>query len=127
MDERIEQEIALLREIYSNLQYQDRWVLVPGYALPDGWSPSPADVAFIIREGFPGVSPYGIYVPSGLRYNGKNPNNYSEPAPTQPPFGGTWGIFSWEAVDWRPTADARNGHNLVTWVQGFIRRFQEGA
>lgn len=126
MDRRIEQELALLRGIHPNLRYHDRWALIPQYELPAGWSPAVLDVVFFIRQGFPGVSPYGIYVPAGIRYNGQQPKNYKEPAPQQPPFEGSWGVFSWEAADWRPTANPRNGHNLVNWVQGFAHRFKEG-
>ena len=126
MDARIEEELALLRQVYADLQYRDRWVLIPNYPLPPGWSVSASNVAFFIRQGFPGVSPYGIYVPMGLRFNGAKPNNYDDNAGTQPPFGGTWGVFSWEAADWRPTANPRHGHNLINWVQGFAERFREG-
>lgn len=126
MKERIDLELALLRGVYPDVAYNDRWVLVPKYPLPPGWSSGVSDTAFFIRDGFPGVSPYGIYVPAGLRFNGATPNNYAEPAGTQPPFGGTWGIFSWEAVEWHPTADPKNGHNLLNWVQGFAQRFREG-
>ena len=78
---------------------------------------------------FPGASPYGFYVPAGLRYNWQTPGNYTEPASTQPPFGGSWGFFSWSIPGWRPTAtpDPVRGYSLLSWAKGFTTRFQEGA
>jgi hypothetical protein len=69
-------------------------------------------------------------VPGGLTCNGQHPDNYTEPAATQPPFGGTWGLFSWSTVDgqWRATAepDPVRGYSLLSWVSGFAERFKEG-
>ena len=129
MQERIEQELALLRRVYPNLESKGRWVRIPSYLLPPGWGQTTVDVAFLIKEGHPGTPPYGIYVPAGIRFKEILPNNYTEPASEQPPFGGTWGIFSWqpEDGDWRPTTDLSEGANLLNWVQGFAKRFQEGA
>ncbi len=86
-------------------------------------------MAFPIPVGYPGTPPYGIYVPAGILFNSMRPKDYTEPAPSQPPFGGTWGIFSWTLGDgqWRPAADAASGPNLVNWVLGFGVRFREGT
>ena len=65
-------------------------------------------------------------MPAGILFKGEKPDNYTEPAGSQPPFDGTWGIFSWEAADWRGTADPRTGHNLLNWVLGITKRFEEG-
>lgn len=126
VEPRIEQELALLRGVYPDLAHQDRWVHIPVFSLPPGWDRPSTEVVFFIRDGFPGVSPYGIYVPVGLRHGGKPPRNYKEPAKPQPPFAGDWGVFSWEAANWRATADVVSGHNLVNWVHGFANRFREG-
>ncbi len=97
MQERMEQELALLQKRYPNLEYraEDRWLRIPGYPLPEGWNRPSTDVAFLIPVGYPVTPPYGICVPAGLLFNGVRPDNYSEPAGTQPPFGGTWGQLSW--------------------------------
>lgn len=130
MEERIQQELLLLRSRYSALEYvaEGHWVRIPGYPLPKGWSATSTDVAFPVPVAFPGTPPYGIYAPVGLTFNGQRPANYSEPAGTQPPFGGTWGVFSWAPADgaWRPTADPATGSNLLNWVVGFGTRFREG-
>lgn len=130
MRERIEQELALLRQRYPDLEYREdgRWVRVPSYRLPAGWNRASTDVAFQIPTGFPGTPPYGIYVPAGLTFNSAGLANYTEPAASQPPFGGTWGLFSWTTLDgqWRATADLIDGYTLLNWVTGFADRFREG-
>jgi hypothetical protein len=97
MQERIRQELELLRHRFDDLEYVEvgHWVKVPGYRLVSGWNRPETGVAFQIPVGYPGTPPYGIYVPSAILFNTAKPNNYVEPAPTRPPFSGTWGIFSW--------------------------------
>jgi hypothetical protein len=129
---RIEQELALLRSRFRNVEYAvaGHWTRVKDYrVLHPGWTPGITDVAFQIPESYPGTQPYGIFVPSGMRYLGNLPANYQESASNQPPFGGTWGIFSWAPDDgqWRPTTDLVSGTNLLNFVLGFNDRFSEGA
>lgn len=132
MKERIDKELALLRQHYPDLEYREegRWVRVPAYPLPAGWSAAATDVAFQIPVNFPGAPPYGIYTPSDLRIDGNKPDNYTEPAQTQPPFGGSWALFSWSTTDgqWRATSqpDPARGYTLLAWVRGFAARFAEG-
>lgn len=130
MQERIEQELVLLRGRWPDLDYRPdgQWIRIPGYPLPSGWNRTTTDVAFQVHVSHPGTPPYGIYVPAGLSFNGQRPDNYTEPAPTQPPFGGVWGIFSWAPAegDWRPTANPATGSNLLNWAVGFATRFREG-
>lgn len=129
MRERIEQELALLRKRYPNLEYKEegQWVRIPAYPLCEGWSRTSTDVVFQIPVGYPGTSPYGIYTPSGLKFNGSPPDNYTDPAPNRPTFEGTWAIFSWQ-IDgqWRATSDLLTGSNLLNWVLTFADRFREG-
>jgi hypothetical protein len=103
-------------------------VRIPGQKTGPGWSSETIDVAFLIQEGHPAAAPYGIYVPAGLRFNGQKPENFTEPAENQPPFGGRWGIFSWQPDEnaWKPHADITKGANLLNWVLGFGDRFREG-
>ena len=132
MQERIDKELALLRRSYPDVEYQPegRWVRVPAYPLPPGWSRATTDVAFDIPSEFPGGPPYGIYVPAGLTFKGQCPENYTEPSSKQPPFGGTWGVLSWTTLDgrWRATVepDPTRGYSLLSWVKGYAVRFREG-
>ncbi len=130
MQERIDQELVLLRGRWPDLDYrpEGQWLWIPGYPLSPGWNRTATDVAFQIHVSHPGTPPYGIYVPAGLTFSGQRPDNYTEPAPAQPPFGGVWGIFSWAPADgeWRATAEPRTGANLLNWAVGFAARFREG-
>ena len=129
MDARIEQELGLLRCRWAELRYEagGRWVLLPAYSLPAGWNRTSTDIVFQIQANHPGAAPYGFYTPTGLLHGGHALSNYQAPAPTQPPFGGQWGIFSWSPEDWQPHADIRAGSNLFTWAQSFSQRFLQGA
>src|SRR5271166_2618225 len=97
VQERINLELGMVRKRFPGLEYRPdgQWVLIPKYSLPSGWSLSETSLAFQIPVQYPASPPYGIYVPMGLLFNGQQPNSYSQPAPTQPPFGGVWGVFSW--------------------------------
>src|SRR5260370_183044 len=127
MQERIRQELELLLRRFPDLEYVEAgpWTKVPNYRLFPGWNRPETDVVFQIQVGYPGRAPYGIYANAGIVFNSTRPNNYTEPAPTQPPFSGNWGIFSWAPADgqWRPTANLSTGSNLLNWLLGFGDRF----
>jgi hypothetical protein len=128
MQERIQEELALLRKSYPDTEYvpDGQWVRIRKYPLATGWNSENTEVVFQIPAGYPGAHPYGIYVPAGLLYQGARPQNYTEPAQTKPPFQGTWGIFSWQPANWSPSAKIVSGSNLWSWVRGFSARFKEG-
>jgi hypothetical protein len=129
--ERILEEFELLRKQYPRVEYVEvgHWVRIPGFPLSGTWNRIETDAVFQIPAGYPGTPPYGFYVPVGIRVNSVVPGSYSEPAGSQPPFPGVWGMFSWAPADgeWRPTANLSSGSNLSNWVRGFADRFREGA
>lgn len=128
MEERIDQELSLLRQRYPGLEYRPdgRWVRIPAYPLPAVWSRSSTDVAFQVPVGYPGTPPYGICTPAGLLFDGHPPDNCT-PADPMPPFGGSWTRFSWQPEDaWQPAAEITAGSNLLNWVVGFAERFRQG-
>ncbi len=129
MEDRVEQELRLLRSRWPGLRYDHggRWVFLPSYSLQRGWNRASTDLVFQVQVNHPGAAPYGFFTPSGLLHDGRVPTNYQDPAPTQPPFGGSWAMFSWSPEDWQPQADIGAGSNLFTWAQSFTRRFLEGA
>ncbi len=130
MDERIEEELALLRSRFPDMVYEPngRWVKLPAYPFANGWNRERDDVAFQIQANHPAAAPYGIYVRSGLRFEEAVPGNYTEPAKTAPPFGGPWGLLSWTTEDaWQPKVPASKGSNLLNWAIGIGQRFQGGA
>ena len=129
MTERIQAELALIRQAFPDAMYQEVgcWVCLPSYPLPEGWNRVATDVAFQISDGYPTAPPYGFYVHSGIQFKEAIPNNYTDTASNKPPFEGTWGQFSWTPKEWKATGDVRRGSNLLQWARGFADRFQEGA
>ena len=135
MRDRIEQELALLRERYPDIEHQEHagedWFRLPHYHFPEGWcingEPiSEAPIVFKIGAAYPSGEPYGFAAPAGINFKGSSPGNPG--SPVSPPFDGSWQHFSW-APDgsWAPTAEVRNGSNLSTWARSFARRLEEGA
>ena len=131
MPKRIAQELDLIRQVYEGVEYrkQGDWFYVPSYNLPEGWNWGTTAVAFQTNVSYPVQPPYGFYVPAGIRFQGKSPDNYDEPAGNAPPFDGQWGFFSWsvEEGDWQPGIEVTSGTNLLDWVDGLANRFREGA
>lgn len=126
---RVQAELELLRQRYPSLDVNGVWVRIPGFPLPAGWNRPSTDVAIQIPQNYPGGPPYGIYVPSGLKFKEQMPSEYQDVAANQPPFGATWGVFSWtpESGTWaQPTQDIVSGPNLLNWVTGFKARFDQG-
>jgi hypothetical protein len=131
MNDRIKEELELLRRSYSNIEYSDvgQWVKISDYPIPAGglWNRQTTDACFQIPLGYPVTPPYGFYVTSGILCGGNPPNSYQEPAQNSPPFQGTWGFFSWQQdSSWLPKADLRTGSNLLNFVKTFRDRFMEG-
>ena len=135
MRPRIEQELALLRQHYGEVEHVevagDDWFMLPRYLLPPGWrikdvSVEHIPVVFLVGPGHPGALPYGFMGPEGINFNGAPPTNIGGP-PKPPPFAGAWTHFSWSVDDWAVTADIARGSNLLSWARGFAQRFREGA
>lgn len=126
----IDDAVVHLRRYYPVLDYHadGAWVRIPEYQLPGGWIGTTTAVAFQIPLAVV-APPYGFYVPAGIQCGGKTPqNNYREPSEKQPPFGGSWGMFSWQPVEnqWVVAGNAL-GANLLSWVRSFAQRFGEGV
>jgi hypothetical protein len=131
MLERIEQEVSLLRKYYPDLSVDagERWIKIPNYILPVGmsWNKKIMDICIEIRTGYPGTPPYGIYVPSDLRYDGKELLSWQPIANNQPSFPGPWAMISWSPEgQWMPGSDIITGSNLLNFVLSFADRFKEG-
>ena len=126
-NERIEQEVALLRQRFPRLERQGDWIKLPGYPLPPGWNRDKTDVAFVIPPTYPGAPPYGFLVPVGLRCGEKQPGSYTEPSGEPLPFDGQWAKFSWSPEDgqWLAKEPVTAGRNLLNWAEGIANRFRE--
>ncbi len=128
-NERIEQEVTLLRQRFPHLERQGDWIRLPDYHLPEGWNRAKTDIAFMIPPGYPGTPPYGFFVPIGLRCGESKPGSYAEPSQEPVPFDSDWAKFSWSPEDgqWLPKEPITAGRNLLNWAEGIAARFREAS
>lgn len=135
MRRRIEGEVDLLRRCYAEIEHKEHagedWFRIPGYPFPPGWSIgdiaiTEAPVVFKVAATYPGGQPYGFLAPSGIKFRGAAPKNSGSAVGV--PFDGSWWQFSW-APDgtWSPTANVREGSNLLAWARSFAQRLEEGT
>jgi hypothetical protein len=126
--------MALARAFYPGLEHKEHagvdWFRVPDYRFPPGWqigekAIDSAPIVFSLVSTYPGGEPYAFAAPAGINFKGQPPGNPGSAA--SPPFEGTWQYFSWAPDGWFPSADPREGANLLTWVRSFARRLEEGA
>ena len=129
MNPRFAEEIRLLRIHYEAVEHKEmdgqHWFQISGFYTPEEWSPNVITVAFSVTSGYPGVKPYGFYVPENLVY--KSQSLAGGTASHQPPFAGQWKFISWDPIEWQPAAEVRTGSNLWGWVRSFRGRLLEGA
>ncbi len=130
MEGRIKKEIELLKKHFKKVHFakNGQGILIEDYKIPADlpWNSQLTNVCFKIPDGYPGTPPYGFYVPKGILCDGHVPESYKESADNKPPFPGEWGFFSWEQVNWHPTADLVSGTNLLNFVMSFRERFKGG-
>ena len=126
MQERVTQEIALLKEKYSNLVHGQNydWVMIPDFPLPDGYNRQTTKLLFLIPNAYPHTAPDCFYVEIGLRLsNGNLPSNYNEEMNV--PVGGPWGYFSWHPEIWQPADEIQKGDNLLSFIKVVNLRLRE--
>lgn len=126
MQERITQEIALLKEKYPNLQHGQSydWVMIPDFPLPDGYNRKTIKLLFLIPNTYPYTAPDCFYVEIGLKLsNGNIPSNYNEEQKV--PVGGSWGYFSWHPEIWQPADEIPKGDNFLTFIKSVNLRLRE--
>lgn len=127
VSERIQDEVNLIKSRYPASEFKGNgWVLIPRYPLPEGWSQKEISLCFQIPVAYPGTAPYGIYVPSDLKFNNQAPDNFQAQVQNVPPFDGTWGMLSWSPETWFPAAEINKGSNLFNLVVSFHDRFKSG-
>ena len=130
MIDRIDNEIALVLTRFKKAEASEnkRWIKIPEYELPAnmGWNETCMDICCEFKSGYPGVAPYGIYVPSYLLYNGQPPGSWKAVVANRPPFDGEWGMLSWSPPTWNPQNDLVKGSNMLNFIQTFQNRFLSG-
>lgn len=127
VDDRIHCELELLKRAYGSVEFRadGSWFLISQFDAPPPWVPTPLQISFNLRVGYPGVPPYGFFAPTGITCGGQQPTNVTQPGYI-PPFGGSWIHFSWQPETWYPTANTNTGSNLLAWVRSFRERFRQG-
>lgn len=131
MDDRISEEIQLLKKYYPDLEYDvnNNCIKIPNYSIPKdmSWNMESVDICFFIPIGYPGSPPYGFFVSEGLNFNNQPLNNTNINPSIKPQFAGNWILVSWSHDNnWRPNADIRKGSNLLNFVRTFADRFKDG-
>lgn len=100
-------------------------MLLPDLPLTDGWSHDSSDVLLAIPSNYPAGCPDNICARPDLRLaSGAEPANIMG---EHEHAGRRWLQFSWHPDEWRPTADASRGGNLVNYLIGAITRFEEAS
>lgn len=134
MRARLAEELAHLRDFFPAVEHMEHggvdWFRVPKYRFPAGWrlgdkEVDSAPIVFKLVATYPAGEPYGFAAPAGINFRGISPNNPG--SPVSPPYPGDWQHFSWAPEGWNPSANPREGSNLLAWVRSFARRLAEGA
>ena len=126
MQERIAQEIALLKERYPDLEYGQNydWIIIPDFPLPEGYNRTATKLLFLIPNTYPHTAPDCFYVETGLRLaNGNLPSNYNEEMSV--PIPGPWGYFSWHPEIWQARDEIQKGDNLLSFIRVVNFRLRE--
>jgi hypothetical protein len=129
VDMRLEAELELIRSRFPDAVRVGPWIYLGVVKVPGiGWNRESTQVVIRAPNGFPAPTPYGVYVPAGMRVNGAMPDNYTEPAGETPPFPGQWGVFSWQSLDgvWKPGATPAEGSNLLNFALSTLVRLEQG-
>ena len=125
---RLDDEELLLAAAFSGIQLDrdNRVVLLPEYPLPSGWSHDRTDVLFVYPSNYPRGCPDNVCTRPDLTLaNGQAAQNLMGEVEL---LGRTWLQFSWHIEgEWRPTASASQGSNLVTYLFGALHRFDEAS
>jgi hypothetical protein len=125
--ERLDLEEPVLQEAFPNARI-DRAanaVILADHTLPPGWSHNTSDIAFAFPSNYPSGCPDNVCVRPDLTLaNGQVAGNNQG---IQTLAGRQWLQFSWhiDGADWAPTADARQGSNLATYLIGALTRFED--
>lgn len=126
-EERIRREVDLVRHQYGAAEFDSAHgaLLIPEFPLPSGWNRSETWVLILVPPGYPTTPPDNFYTDPGLRLaSGSPPSNTSA---GQRHAGRSCLMFSYhlESGDWWPGPEPDDGHNLLTFLAGVARRFEE--
>lgn len=114
---RTAQELEELKKEFADLTVSQQpdgriHVEITGFKLPDGWSPNPTTIFFIIPQGYPQAVPTEFFAEPSVRGPaGRNPNYTSQ----QQVDGKTWTRFCWRPQQWDMSSETI--WNYVKFIQ----------
>lgn len=133
---RVDAELGLLRCWFgASLDFEpaEQWVRLRDYRVPaDLWRPTMLEIAFQIPMDM-AANPYGFSargndgsVTGGFQPTGGSTiGNYTYPSQT--PWGGEFGRFSWQLIEWLPADPIEAGSTVLDFARSIADRFREGA
>lgn len=129
MKERVSRELELVGRRFGELEVGPNldWFVVKRFPLEAGWSKAATKILVLLPGGYATMPPDNFYADPDLRLaNGAVPGNASA---GQQAAGRTWLLFSYhvESGDWQPDPVPEDGHNLLTFLEGVIRRLREAS
>ena len=129
MKERLQGELELVERELGELELGPNldWFVVKRLPLGAGWNKATTQVLVLLPGGYPTTPPDNFYADADLRLaGGAVPGNTSQ---DQQAVGRTWLLFSYhvESGDWQPDPAPKHGHNLLTFLEGVIRRLREAS
>jgi ubiquitin-protein ligase len=111
-EKRLINDIKQLSYIYPlAVDEENNGVIIKNFNLPKGYNRNTTSVLLEIPNNYPitppGVGKARIYLPMGLRFNGKTPCDYHE---YSGPDNWAWWCYEW--IKWNPRID-----NFVTFLE----------
>lgn len=126
MDRRVA-EIELVDSVYGPVETGPEldWFIIPTWPLVPGWNRSETPILVRFPPGYATTPPDNFYADPGLRLAcGQLPANAStdQQCASRP-----WLMFSYhiDPTTWKPQADVRSGHNMLTFFAGVDRRLRQ--
>jgi hypothetical protein len=93
-------------------------VIVKGLKLPAGYNASTTNLFLNVPPDYPlsppGIDPYPVFLPAGLKYHSRTPNDYHENRQPNftPPGWGSWAWFCFQDITWDPRRD-----NFIRFIE----------
>ncbi len=75
---RVLAEVELVSSHFGEVQFEDNWVLVWGFDLPDTFNRSISKLLIVLPDNYPQAPPSDMYLEKGLKKNSKTPEHYFE-------------------------------------------------
>ena len=125
--DRVDAELELVRKQYPGAKRTASGILLPDFPLPEVFEQERGDVLIPMTPAYPSAPPANFLVPWGVKLrSGQALQNYSGPVGLE---GRQWGQFSHRVENgaWRPSQEAADGDNVLSYVLTVIGRLKQGA